>query len=232
MFFKTNCEIEISDINKNKEVTNKAIFRYLENAFCKHSESLDLDFSKLFKMGYTLVLLEWNLSVLKRPKYKDALEIITWIENTNEKVFYRNFKIMANDNELVLARAKMMIVDLKTFKPVIDEELINKHKPENVNIIADTSRLKECDKYGHEINFYIRKSDIDINNHVHNLNYLDMLKEVIDQDLEFNNIKIEFQRQIKYGDKIKILCNNKEDKYYIKVYNITKEQTSALIEVF
>ena len=114
MIYKTNNEIEITDINRSNLVTNKAIFKYLEIAFCRHSESLGLNYEKLFKMGYMLVLLEWNLIVIKRPKYGDKIKISTWIEDTKNKVFYRNFKIELNDSSSAIARAKMMIVDLKT----------------------------------------------------------------------------------------------------------------------
>ena len=58
-----------------------------------------------------------------------------------------------------------------------------------------------------------------------------MVLEVVD-DLYYNNIEIEYLKEIKYNDKIKIMSEKIKDKYFIKVFNETKNVTSALIEIY
>lgn len=65
----------------------------------------------------------------------------------------------------------------------------------------------------------------------HNLNYIDMALEVID-DKYYSNIEIEYLKEIKYNDKISIMSEKINDKYYIKIYNETNNVTSALIEIY
>ena len=231
MIFKTNYTIEIEDINKNKEVTNKAILKYLENSFCEHSNSLNLGIEEILKMGYTLVLLSWNLKVIKRPKYKDNINVETWIESNYKKYFYRDFKITKDGILYVVAKAKMALIDIKTKKIVQVDELLKKHKPEDIVLINDNKRLIEKDNYDKCIEYYIRKSDIDLNNHMHNLNYLDIALEIIDGDMEFNNLKIEYKKAIKYKDNIEAYLKNINGKYYIKIYNKDKKYTTTLIEM-
>jgi acyl-ACP thioesterase len=126
-----------------------------------------------------------------------------------------------------------MLLDIKTFKPTMSLELINKQNPIDKDVfnIKEIKRLKELDNYSKRLDYYIRKSDIDLNNHVHNLNYLDMALEVID-DKYYSNIEIEYLKEIKYDDKIIVMSEKTNDKYYIKIYNETNNVTSALIEIY
>ena len=230
--FKNNYEITISDLDKDYVVNNKNILKILLNTFEEHTKSLNAGFDYIMKKGYTIVLLFWKLQVIKRPKYKDNLEIRTWIKNTDKKYFSRDFEIYIDNNLSVIATSKWMILDIKTFKPVFNQELILKQKPIDKNVFnIKINRLKEYDNYSKEINYYIRKSDIDINNHVHNLNYLDMVMEIIN-DNSYSNIEIEYLKEIKYTDKIKVMSEIIDNKCYIKIYNETRNITSALIELY
>ena len=58
-----------------------------------------------------------------------------------------------------------------------------------------------------------------------------MALEVID-DKYYTNIEIEYLKEIKYNDKISIMSEKINDKYYIKIYNETNNVTSALIEIY
>lgn len=231
--FNIDYEISIDSLDKNKRVNFKEIFRILENAFAKHSSFLKVGLEDIIKMGYTIVLLSWKLKINTQPKFGDKLKINTWIKDTDKKYFYRDFEIYKDGKLIGKATSKWMLIDLNSFKPVINLELMKKQNPIDKDVfnIKDINRLKELDYYSNKQDYYIRKSDIDINNHVHNLNYFDMVLEVVD-DLYYNNIEIEYLKEIKYNDKIKIMSEKIKDKYFIKVFNETKNVTSALIEIY
>ena len=231
--FSINYEIGVDNLDKNRYVNDKEIFRILENAFAKHSNSLKVGLEDIIKMGYTIVLLSWKLEINNRPKYKDKLKVNTWVKETSKMYFYRDFEIIINDDVAVKATSKWMLLDIKTFKPVMNLELIKKQNPIDKDVFEtrDIKRLKELDNYSKKLKYYIRKSDIDLNNHVHNLNYIDMALEVID-DKYYSNIEIEYLKEIKYNDKISIMSEKINDKYYIKIYNETIGVTSALIEIY
>ena len=231
--FSTNYEIGVDNLDKNRYVNDKEIFRILENAFAKHSNSLKVGLEDIIKMGYTIVLLSWKLEINNRPKYKDKLKVNTWVKETSKMYFYRDFEIIINDDVAVKATSKWMLLDIKTFKPVMNLEIIKKQNPIDKDVFEtrDIKRLKELDNYSKKLKYYIRKSDIDLNNHVHNLNYIDMALEVID-DKYYSNIEIEYLKEIKYNDKIIVMSEKINDKYYIKIYNETNNVTSALIEIY
>ena len=85
MVFKTNCVVEVEDINDKFKMTNKAILRCLQNVSIKHADSVGYGLKNVVKNGCTLVLLEWSFEVLERPKYGEELEVSTWLRKSNRK---------------------------------------------------------------------------------------------------------------------------------------------------
>ena len=236
MIFKYNFEINLQDINNNKEIKNKSLLQALENISSKHSDSIKNGVSDIIDKGETWVLLDWKMQVLDRPKYGDVLEIHTWTRNSTRLYTYRDFEIYVNGERKVIASAKWLLVDSKTFRPIkLTEDVMLKYQPElekNVFNELEIEKLKELDEYNNEINYLIRKSDIDINNHVHNLNYIDMAYEILDDAKEFNNVRISYKKEIKYEDKIKVESNIIDKKYYFVIKNIENNITHSLIEMF
>lgn len=235
MIFKHKFEFGLENINSEKKITNKALLQFLENCATKHADSIQDGVVDIIDSGITWVLIEWNLRVLDRPRYGDTLEIHTWIRNITKLYTFREFEIYVEGKLMAIASAKWLLVDINTLKPVkITDELVAKYQPElNKNAFGDEEfpKIVEQDAYEQEIDYYIRKSDIDINNHVHNLNYLDMAYEVLDIK-QVNNVRILYKKEIKYNDKIKVLGLVKNSKNYIKIYNLDDNSINALIELY
>lgn len=235
MIFKYDFEIGLENINDKLEVTNKALLQFLENCAAKHSDSIQRGIANIIDNGVTWVLLEWNLKVIERPKYGEILEIHTWIRDCTKFYTYRDFEIYSNGKLKVIASAKWMLIDINKLKPVrISEDLLKEYEPEigkSAFNEIEFPKMLEQENYEREINFHIRRSDIDVNNHVHNLNYLDMVHEVFDID-ETDNVRILFKKEIKYKDKVNVLGIKRDKKYYIKIYNKNDNSEKALIELY
>ena len=224
------------DIDSNKKIKNKALLQALENVASKHSDSIQKGVNDIIDDGVTWVLLDWKMQVLDRPKYGDVLEIHTWVRNSTKLYSYRDFEIYVNGEKRVIASSRWILVDKNTLKPIkLSEEIISNYKPEvdkNVFNEIEFEKLKELKEYDNELNYAIRKSDIDINNHVHNLNYIDMAHEILSEEKVFDNIRISYKKEIKYGDKIKVIVKVKDQKYYFTIKNIESGIVNAIIEMY
>ena len=75
-------------------------------------------------------------------------------------------------------------------------------------------RLHVREKYSEHKKVTIRKTDIDVNQHVNNLNYLHLFSELMDFGEQFNHFRIVYKKEIKYGEKVII---EKEDEKWIFV---------------
>ena len=87
-------------------------------------------------------------------------------------------------------------------------------------------KIKELDNYERESKYTVKRGDIDVNHHMHNINYLDLANEalpdeVYDNEKEFNNFKISYKKEIKLGETVKckysfvnnthVICVKSED---------------------
>ena len=235
MIFKYNYEIGLDNMKENGQVSNKALLHFLENIASKHSDSINNGVTEITSDGVTWVLLEWRLNVIERPKYGDILEVHTWVSN-NVKIFsYRDFEIYVNGKLMATASSMWLLVDKDTLKPKrIEEKMMSKYEPElGKEVFADgIPKLFKKDEYNKSIDFAIRKSDIDINKHVHNLSYLDMAQEISDNDLECDNVIISYKKEIKYGDNIRVDYVESDGKYCYEIVNADDNTIHALVEEF
>lgn len=236
MIFKQKFEIKLNDINKKEQIKNKALFECLENIAARHADSINHGIKDIPTIGTTWILLCWQLEVLKRPTYEDTIEIHTWARKANKCFTYRDFEVFVNGEKCAIAASKWMLVDIKRGRPTkVEDEIIAKYQPEyekSVFGIDEIEKLKELESYDEQLQFPIRKSDIDINGHMHNLNYLDIVNEILtseEEQEEFNCVRIDYRKEIKLEDKIQVLKKVENNKYYFLIKNINTDVTHAII---
>lgn len=237
MIFKKNFEIGLQDININRKIKNRYILSCLENIAAKHSDSINLGLNDLKNTGITWMLLDWKVEILKRPSYGDILEVSTWSRHANKCYAYRDFEIYVNGEKCIIATSKWVLFDINRKRPIrVEEEVISKYKPEIQKTafdIIELEKMQEMEQYDKEFEYIIRKSDIDFNGHLHNLNYLDIVYEIFDENIyndEPNNIRICYKKEIKLGDKVicKYIKNN--NKYHFIIGN--EKSNNAYIELY
>ena len=230
MIYEHEFEIGLENLTNKKEVSNKFILQCFENASAKFSDEINKGKSEVIN-DISWILIEWKLDVIKRPKYLDTVNVKCWARF--DKNTYIDYEMCVKNKIFVKATAKFVLVDknnMSIVKPTND--VISKYKPINNKCVFDSEleRLEVKNKYDKTIKFNIRKSDIDINDHMHNLNYLDVVKEIIDIDNELNNIIIVYRKQIKYGENIYISMLKENDKYSFKIFNKDTDEIKCIIE--
>lgn len=240
MIFRKKIEIGLKDILTGNKVRNKSILEYLENVAEKHSSSIGYGVTDIENTKRTWVLLEWKVQIKTRPTYKDVLTVATWARQTTRCTSYRDFEIYdSNNNLLVIATSKWVLIDVEKERPIkIENELIEKYKPEYEKLVFNTLNLEDIEffnKVQFEKNFIARRCDIDINGHMHNLNYLDYAYEVLPyyvfENIDLKNIRITYKKQIKLGEEFKCQYIEEGDKNIIIFRSEDNKYIYAIIEL-
>ena len=243
MVVKEQYKILLKDVGKNNRIKNKGILEILENAGAHHSDMVGYGVNSIATTSLAWILLDWKLKVIKRPTYGTLLNTRTWARKT-EKVrktyTYRDFEIYDENNELLaIATSKWAIIDINTVKiSRITDEMMEKYKMEEKSVfgIDELDRIKIPEKIDKEVKYEIRRREIDLNGHVHNLNYLDIAYEVLPEDVyekrPFDNVRIQYKKEIKYGDKI--ICDycQEGDKSFVTIYNEDKTIIHAVVVLY
>ena len=117
-------------------------------------------------------------------------------------------------------------------------EIIDLYKREDKSVFEEKNlpKLKEPVSYISEIDYPILRSDIDINNHVHNLYYLDFAYEALPEHIykaeECNNIEIMYKKQIKLGDKIVCKYSKENNEHIISIKSEDESVLHAIIKLY
>lgn len=206
MIYKQTHTIGIEEINSQCEATNRALLVAMENIACAYSANIGYGARDIKTKKRAWILLQWKMQVLKRPFYNEKVEIITWSRNIDKLFAYRDYEIRYENGELLaIGTSKWLLMDTERKRPVrITEDVMKLYENENKSVFEknedkiqyDENRLKtvKCQPYT------LLRRDFDMHGHMHNINYLDMVYEILPQDVydtvDFNTVHIEYKKQI------------------------------------
>ena len=240
MILENEYTVKLSEIGKGNKVTNKAILSYLEDIGGIHSNQAGYGIFEIAKTHLSWILLGWRLQVIRRPRYAETIRIKTWSKGVVRLYTYREFEIYDEQGNLIVkASSKWVLLDIEKGKIVrIEPSLIAKYAPEvdkEVFSKEEFDKVKEPDEYQFETEYTVRRADIDVNNHMHNLDYIELANEALPEDVYrgalFNDIRITYKKEIKLGDTVKCKYTFKEDKHIVAVKSEDETVLHAIIEM-
>ena len=238
MIFEEKYRVGIEDIGEDNLATNRAVFTYLEDIACVHANSVNFGLLNSRRGSAHWILLSWNLHILKRPIYDEILTVRTWLESADRVSCIRDFDILNEKGEcLAVASSRWVLMDLETRKIIkLTEEYIADFgmEPDKKALNEPLTRFVEPEAYAFEMPYTVERRDIDLNNHVHNLNYLDIAYEMLPEDVYhhrvFNTIVIEYKKEVKYGDDVKCYYTALEDgKKQVVTFKVSGNMNAAVV---
>ena len=101
------------------------------------------------------------------------------------------------------------------------------------NATEKARRLLPAESFEHEVQFPLRRSDMDYNGHVHNTAYLDFALDVLPKEAarsaEISGIRIAYKHPLRLGDRAKIRFCGKNGVWNICFF--TDEALCAIVEL-
>ena len=202
--------------------------------------------SSIDKTKRTWILLSWKVRMFKRPKMNETVTVETWSRLIEKFYAYRDFKVYdTNKNLVAIATSKWIYIDIENGRIVkVTDEVSSCYESENVSVFdekefADDIKLKEPEsEIINEIDFKITRNLFDINNHVHNIYYMDIAKEALPEDVylnnEFNDFEIMYKKEIKASKEtnniVKVYYTKEDDKHFVSIK--TDDLLHAIIRLY
>ena len=240
MILENEYTVKLSEIGKENKVTNKAILSYLEDIGGIHSNIAGYGVFEIAQTNLSWILLGWRLQVIRRPKYAEKVKIKTWSKGVVKFYTYRDFEIYDEQGNLIIkASSKWVLLDIEKGKIVrIGPEIMDKYQPETEMAVFDTNefdKFKEPEEYQYEKEYTVRRADIDVNNHMHNLNYIELANEALPEETYrgalFNDVRITYKKEIKIGETVKCKYVFKDNQHIVVVKSGDEKTIHAIIEM-
>ncbi len=241
MIFSVNFRIGLTMLNKKNELSNKGLLSIFGDAAEMHSASVGYGVTNLSTTKQSWALLNWKIRIYRRPKHGEMVTVKTWTKPNAKLHSYRDFELYDSDENLIaIGTSKWVPIDMYTHKIVkLADEVMEKYQPEDKNVFDDEEsitlpKLAELDDYSVSLSYKIRRADIDINDHVNNLCYLDMAKEILPEDLNGTyggtEFEIMYRHQIKLEDDVTLYYGLKDNTHYVVIKSNNDETLHSVMK--
>ena len=241
MIYKEKFKIGLKDVWAKDEVSNIAILEYLEDIAAYHSDSVGIGINTTEETHLNWLLLDWELEVLKRPKYGQVLDIHTWSRGIEKFYAFRDFEVYDEENNLcAIATSKWLLVDSKTEKIArVEPEMTNRYQSETEKAVfkdKKIEKIKEPKEYISEMTYTTRRRDIDVIGHMHNLYYLYLAYEALPEEeyqkRPFNHVRIQYKNQIKRGESARCKYAKENGENIVVIKSEDDKILHAMIKIY
>lgn len=205
-------KIRTSDCDKYLKITPSSVLDLFQETAGRHSITFGLDSPTLIQdRGMTWVLTAMALNFDHYPKWPESVGIQTWIKELKGFKALRDYSVYDESGRNVINGSSVWaLLDLQTRRPVkigsLNTELeIEQDNHSIVDIIP--GRMKSPDDYGNnEITIKVNSGDIDLNNHVSNIQYLAWMYtsqgEEFLKDYELSSVNISYRGETHLNDEL------------------------------
>lgn len=242
MILSADYRVGLTLLSKDNCLSNKGLLSILEDTAEMHSASIGFGVTDIEKTKLTWALLAWKVKFFRRAKHGETVTVKTWTRPGNKVQVFRDFELYdADGNKIAIASSKWVLIDIFTHKITkLSDELEAKYQPVDKTAFDDEEsivmpKLQEIENYSVSLSSYkIRKADIDVNEHVNNLCYLDIAKEILPENingtLEGDEFEIMYRHQIKYGDDITVYYGKDNGFNYVVVKSDNDEYLHSIMK--
>lgn len=231
-----NFKIGFRDIDNTSLLTIKGLLGFLEEIGGIHSDMAGFGYNDIENNKASWILLGWKTHIIKHSRYGETLLVKTWARATSKIHTTRDFEVYNEKNELVaIASSKWVLVNIETGKiQKISDDVILKYSPEDKHVFdVEIDKLSEPATYTQEYIYKVRRCDIDINNHMHNLYYIDLAFETLPEEVytstTFSDIEVMYKKATLLGEEVKCLYSFEDGKHIVTIKSVDEKDLHAII---
>ena len=241
MIVEQEYRVKLSEIGQDNKITNKAILSDFEDVGGIHSNKAGYGVLDIPKTHLTWLLLDWRLQVIRRPNYSEKIKVKTWSRHALKCYAFRDFEVCDEQGNIIaIAASKWVLVDTEKGKIVrVSDEILRRYNPEIDKKVFENEqfdKILEPESFQREIKYTVKRADIDVNEHMHNLNYLDLANEALPNEVytkgDLNNVRISYKKEIKLGEIVKCKYSYENDKHIVTIKSEDDKITHAIIQMY
>lgn len=210
-FYMENFKIHTYEVDIHNRLTIQAIAQFLQEAASNHAALLGFGVEFLLKNNRTWVLSRLAVEIDDFIPLGETITIKTWPADTEKLFFIRDFKIEnSNGKTIGTATSYWIFIDTEKRRPVhpSKNEITFDYNSIQRGFNRSLSKLPSTEGSSPSKLFHVRYSDLDLNNHVNNVRYIEWGMEGIDPDYRKNNIpfslEINFLSEAKYSNEVSL----------------------------
>ena len=213
--------IEAYSTDFRGKATLPLISSFLLQVAANHAEKRGFGFSYMSKKKIAWVFSRLVIEMYEYPNNDTKVKVNTWVSDINKFFSERCFALENEKGEIIgYARSLWAAIDMTTRRPTnilemgdfFDYKLERECPIESMKKILP---LKDEEPVG---KFTIRYSDIDINNHLNSVKYIEHFVDMFDVEMfkakEIRRFEISYQHEAHFGARLKLYKKEEENNIF------------------
>lgn len=234
LIYQESFKIRASEVNIHQKATLPAICELLQEVAGNHARQLKFDITDLQQDKLTWVLHRLRVEVDQFPDWRDTITIQTWPSGGDGLRAHRDFLILDSENNIIgKSLSYWLILDIESRRPKRIPKTILESVPDNSEHVlpVDEGYFKNVEHPQDTQLFSVRKSDLDLNQHVNNVRYIEWGLACLPEEKVRSVLDIKFTGEAGLGDTVVAIStdNNQGDSYF-EIRNQENQQTLALAQ--
>jgi acyl-ACP thioesterase len=226
-----DCSIRSYEIDAGGKLSSPSIFNLLQDAASNHALRLGVSVHQLLEKNYTWVLSRMMLKMGAFPAWRDLIRIRTWPSGIQTVFALRDFEILDNTGQIIgSAVSAWIVIDADKRRPVRPTSFADQ-----INSVKDLrafdhplNKLPRVDAADSENRFFVRYHDLDINQHVNNVSYIEWLLESTPgfgrEGLTLKELELNYLGEAFKGDRIISMCRKDDGPGTRFTHRIVREE--------
>jgi medium-chain acyl-[acyl-carrier-protein] hydrolase len=180
--YERKLRIRSDQVNMTRDIRTSELFRLLEQASIAHTEELGCTRDKTLDRGLLWVIARQELTIEEMPRYDDEIVIKSRPGNMMHVLFPRFYEVWKDGRCIIRGEALWMLISEESRGMIMPEDydISIPGAPQTGEIDIPALRIpEEAGAPVSETPLKVRFSQIDLNGHVNNTRYFDMIDDAL-----------------------------------------------------
>lgn len=202
-----------------------ALMHYLQEAATLHLRKTDQDYKMLYQKGKAYVISRMNISVYTAMVSGDDITVETWVHDCKGVSFNRHFRVLCRGRVAAEAVSVWAFVstgpERRIFRVTDPDANYTVHMADDAVELDPPAKLKMPENMNLIGEKTVLYSDCDINGHLNNARYPDMLLSFVKEGQtapgrRIENVKLNFLKEAALGEELKIYHAEYDGVHYFR----------------
>lgn len=231
--YQERFKIRASEVNFQQKATLPAICDLLQEVAGNHAQQLNFDITDLQEEKLTWVLHRLVINMKRYPDWRETITIETWPSSGDGLRAYRDFLIKDTEGKIIgKCLSYWLMMNIESRRPTRIPNKILQMAPKDIAHVlpvnkADFAEIRNPDN---QISYEVRKTDLDLNQHVNNVRYIEWALSCLPEKSHVRELDVQFLAESVAGDTDIAAIKEKsdcEDKIYL--HKITRDSDQKVL---
>lgn len=205
--YSEKMRVQLHEISTGGTLKIHSIFNYLQRMAGAQSLSLGYGSLDILKEGMTWVISRYRLQIESLPKLFQEFSITTWRAGESGSFAIREYLFSGENSEIMIkGTSSWSLINFVKGEKVTPSHKYPDYPADPERAVNDNfASIPVPDSADYAKEFVVRRSDLDVNNHVNNSYYPVWMLETgedLNEGLHPVDISVNFRSEAKYGDTV------------------------------